>query len=73
MKSMWGDDRRQEIKDRVARVTPDRKAQWGKVSAPQMMCHLERLSAARFEPACPLQKRNHLRTLRLTLPTAWLA
>jgi len=37
---MWGDDSRREIKDRVARVTPGRKAQWGKMSAPQMVCHL---------------------------------
>ena len=40
MRSMWGDDSRREIKDRVARVTPDCKAQWGKLSAPQMVCHL---------------------------------
>ena len=40
MKSMWGDDGRREIRDRVARVTPDRKAHWGKMSARQMVCHL---------------------------------
>jgi hypothetical protein len=40
MKSMWGDDRRREIKERVARLTPDHKAQWGKMNAPQMVCHL---------------------------------
>jgi hypothetical protein len=40
MRSMWGDDIRREITDRVARMTPDRKAQWGKLSAPQMVCHL---------------------------------
>jgi Protein of unknown function (DUF1569) len=40
MKSMWADDRRQEIKDRVARVTPDRKPRWGRMSAAQMVCHL---------------------------------
>src|ERR1700674_532470 len=40
MSSMWGDDSRREIKDRLERVTPDRKAQWGKMSAPQMVCHL---------------------------------
>jgi hypothetical protein len=40
MKSMWDGERRQEILDRVARVTPDRPALWGRMSAPQMVCHL---------------------------------
>ena len=39
MKSMWGEGR-QEIKNRVTRVTPDSRAQWGRMSAPQMVCHL---------------------------------
>jgi Protein of unknown function (DUF1569) len=39
MKSMW-DEGRQEIKERVARVAPESKAQWGRMSAPQMVCHL---------------------------------
>ena len=39
MKSMW-DEGRQEITERVTRVTPESKAQWGRMSAPQMVCHL---------------------------------
>jgi len=40
MKSMWNDDRQQEIRDRVGRLAPDRKGGWGRLSAPQMVCHL---------------------------------
>ena len=29
-----------EIHDRVGRLTPDRKGEWGRMSAPQMVCHL---------------------------------
>src|ERR1700682_6106886 len=57
MRSMWGDDSRREIKDRVARVTPDCKAQWGKLSAPQMVCHLaESLKMALGEP--PVERKR---------------
>jgi hypothetical protein len=40
MKSMWDADRARAIRDRVSRLTPDRRAGWGKMSAPQMVCHL---------------------------------
>ena len=39
MKSMWGEGR-QEITDRITRLMPESKAQWGRMSAPQMVCHL---------------------------------
>jgi Protein of unknown function (DUF1569) len=40
MKSIWQDPDRQEINDRIARVTWDRPAGWGKFTAPKMICHL---------------------------------
>jgi hypothetical protein len=40
MKTMWEPVHRREIHARVAGVTLDRKAHWGRMSAPQMMCHL---------------------------------
>lgn len=40
MKSIWQDDDRQELHDRVADLAWDRRARWGKFSAPQMVCHL---------------------------------
>lgn len=40
MKTIWNGDVEREVHDRVARLMPDRKAAWGKMSAPQMVCHL---------------------------------
>ena len=40
MKSIWQDEDRRGINDRVARLTWDRRAEWGKFTAPKMVCHL---------------------------------
>ena len=40
MKSIWQDEARQELNDRVGALTPDRGAVWGKFTAPKMVCHL---------------------------------
>jgi hypothetical protein len=40
MKSIWQEQDRQEITERVGRVAPDRPAAWGKFTAPKMICHL---------------------------------
>ena len=40
MKSIWQEQDQREISDRVARVTWDRPAAWGKFTAPKMICHL---------------------------------
>ena len=40
MTSMWQDEARAELQERVSRLSPDRKGQWGRMSAPQMVCHL---------------------------------
>jgi DinB family protein len=40
MKSMWDADASRGVRDRVNTLTPDRKPQWGRMSAPQMVCHL---------------------------------
>jgi hypothetical protein len=40
MKTVWQDEARHELENRIARLSPDRKAQWGRMSAPQMVCHL---------------------------------
>src|SRR4029077_17312200 len=40
MKSMWHDSAAREVRDRIRTLRPDHKAQWGKMSAPQMVCHL---------------------------------
>ena len=40
MKSIWQDDARRELNDRVGTLVWDRPAQWGKFTAPKMVCHL---------------------------------
>jgi hypothetical protein len=40
MKTMWDAPCQREIRDRVARLSPERKGEWGKMSAPEMVCHL---------------------------------
>lgn len=40
MKSIWRDEDRRELNDRVARVACDRRAEWGTFTAPKMICHL---------------------------------
>jgi hypothetical protein len=40
MKSIWQEALRREISDRVGALSWDRPAQWGKFTAPKMVCHL---------------------------------
>ena len=40
MKTLLNSNDRQEILARLARIRPDSQRRWGKMSAPQMVCHL---------------------------------
>ena len=40
MKSIWHDDDRRAINDRVGALAWDRRAEWGQFTAPKMVCHL---------------------------------
>ena len=40
MKTLFDAGAADEIRSRVARLTPDGKPQWGKMNAPQMLAHL---------------------------------
>lgn len=40
VKSLWNSLRHQEIVDRVARLSPDRKPLWGRMTCPQMVVHI---------------------------------
>jgi hypothetical protein len=40
MRSIWEPGAAREIGDRLGRVAPDRKGEWGRMTAPQMVCHL---------------------------------
>ena len=59
MKSMWQHDTRREVVNRLGQLTPDRRAEWGRMSAQQMICHLtasvqmangEKMVAAKHTP-----------------------
>jgi hypothetical protein len=40
MKKLWQESARRELLDRLATLRPDRPARWGRMSAPQMVTHL---------------------------------
>jgi len=40
MKSIWDTDAQREVHDRLTTLSADRRARWGKMSAQQMVCHL---------------------------------
>jgi hypothetical protein len=40
MKTLWQDERRRELVDRIGRLTPEAKPRWGRMDAPQMVAHL---------------------------------
>jgi hypothetical protein len=40
MKSIWREDDRRAIHDRVGALACDRRAEWGTFTAPKMVCHL---------------------------------
>jgi hypothetical protein len=40
VKSIWQEQTRKELHDRVATLAWDRRARWGKFTAPRMVCHL---------------------------------
>ena len=40
MKSIWRDEDRREVNDRIGRLVRERRAEWGTFSAPKMVCHL---------------------------------
>jgi hypothetical protein len=40
MKSMWHESAAHDVRDRIRTLRPDHNAHWGKMSAPQAVCHL---------------------------------
>ena len=40
MKSIWQEDARRELDQRIGQVAWDRPAEWGRFTAPKMICHL---------------------------------
>lgn len=55
MRSMWNEPDRQDLLSRFDKLRPDTQAQWGKMSAPQMLAHIGdsmrmAIGAMRVEP-----------------------
>ena len=40
MKTLWDPRRRDEVLTRIRRLTPERPAQWGRMTCPQMVVHV---------------------------------
>jgi hypothetical protein len=40
MKTMWDGDAARSVRDRIGTLTPGHTARWGRMSAPQVVCHL---------------------------------
>ena len=40
MPSLFAPQARRAILDRIARLAPERKPTWGRLTAPEMVCHL---------------------------------
>ena len=69
----------EDLLDRLHRLRPDAPRQWGRMTAPQMVCHLtdafrnllgERLVASRTEPPT-LVGRTLLKWMALYAPVPW--
>jgi hypothetical protein len=69
MPSLFEPRTRDAILDRVARLTPDRNALWGRFTAPEMVCHVScdlRQGLGELETALPSGPLSHA-------PLNWLA
>jgi hypothetical protein len=42
MKTLWQDETRREVVERIGQLTPERKPEWGRMSSHQMVGHLIR-------------------------------
>jgi hypothetical protein len=76
MKSLSNDRDRNEVLERLAKVRPDRQALWGKMSAPQMICHLSdsfrgALGEKYISPSTSLFNRVVIKNIALWVPLKW--
>ena len=67
---------RQSIVDRIARVQPESKALWGRMSAHQMLCHLadsfrSALGEKEVSPATGALQRTLVKWIALYVPIPW--
>jgi hypothetical protein len=79
MKSLSNPDHRAAVVARVLQVRPDTPRRWGRMTAPQMICHLtdsfrsimgERPSTSRT-PRIPRWRQRLVKLIALQLPLRW--
>jgi len=74
--SLFDAQRRHEVLERVSRLAPDRKPQWGRFTAPQMVCHVScdlRHGLGELETGPPRGLLAHAPEFLATPPTTWRA
>jgi hypothetical protein len=76
MKTLAQADRKAEILQRLARLRPDSPRQWGRMSAHQMICHLNdsarvALGERAASPATGVMQRTLIKWAALYLPLRW--
>ena len=76
MKSLGNPRDRQEIVDRLGLLRPDTRAYWGRMSCPQMVCHLSDAFRVRFgeKTVAPLDNffsRTVIKWFALYVPIPW--
>lgn len=77
MNTLGNSEDRQEILRRIAQLTPDDRAQWGRMSVHQMLCHLRdsyclALGEKTASPATGFLQRTVVKWLALWLPVQWM-
>lgn len=76
MKTLASERDRAEIRDRLTRLGPDSPRQWGRMSAPEMVCHLAdafrmALGEKPVAMASSLKQRTVIKWAALYLPLRW--
>jgi hypothetical protein len=76
MKSFQNPEDIKEIIERLRALRPDSRRQWGRMTAPQMICHLNDsflvcMSAREVSLATGLLQRTLMKWLALYLPLPW--
>ena len=76
MKTLLNASDRQDLLNRLAKVRPDSQRGWGRMTAPQMICHLNdsfrlMLGEKYASPDTNLFKRIGLKWLALWVPVPW--
>src|SRR5271170_7245580 len=76
MKSFLNPEDKQDTLVRLAKVQPDQRARWGRMSAHQMLCHLSDsflavMGQKHVSPATGILQRSIVKWVALYVPIPW--